>query len=90
MTSALEIGKYQITVNVIARGLHLNDEFPASVGKEKAEKLVTKYASQPYIDGTIRIGFNVSLTVSQFHYYYNYYHNNIFLLFYDIILFTYL
>lgn len=39
-TSALEIGKYQIRVNAIARGLHLEDEFPLSVGKERAEKLV--------------------------------------------------
>ncbi|KAL8474893.1 hypothetical protein ACS0TY_031346 [Phlomoides rotata] len=39
-TAALEIGKYQIRVNAIARGLHLEDEFPLSVGKERAEKLV--------------------------------------------------
>ncbi|MFX6536236.1 SDR family oxidoreductase, partial [Acinetobacter baumannii] len=39
-TSALEIGKYQIRVNGISRGLHLDDEFPMSVGKEKAVKLV--------------------------------------------------
>lgn len=38
-TSALELGKYQIRVNSIARGLHLQDEYPISVGKEKAEKL---------------------------------------------------
>ncbi|KAK7255657.1 hypothetical protein RIF29_29072 [Crotalaria pallida] len=38
--SALEIGKYQIRVNAIARGLHLHDEFPLSVGKERAEKMV--------------------------------------------------
>ncbi|KAK7344722.1 hypothetical protein VNO77_14693 [Canavalia gladiata] len=38
--SALEIGKYQIRVNAIARGLHLHDEFPLSVGRERAEKLV--------------------------------------------------
>ncbi|KAJ4974416.1 hypothetical protein NE237_007590 [Protea cynaroides] len=36
--AALEIGKYQIRVNGIARGLHLEDEYPLSVGKEKAEK----------------------------------------------------
>ncbi|KAI3463125.1 hypothetical protein Pfo_019788 [Paulownia fortunei] len=41
-TSALEIGKYQIRVNAIARGLHLLDEFPVSVGKERAEKLVNE------------------------------------------------
>ncbi|GMP29703.1 hypothetical protein CsSME_00004691 [Camellia sinensis var. sinensis] len=29
-TSAMEIGKYQIRVNGIARGLHLDDEFPLS------------------------------------------------------------
>ncbi|RAL41871.1 hypothetical protein DM860_009053 [Cuscuta australis] len=39
-TAALEIGKHQIRVNGIARGLHLNDEFPTWVGKERAEKLV--------------------------------------------------
>ncbi|KAL4577091.1 hypothetical protein LXL04_013194 [Taraxacum kok-saghyz] len=39
-TSAMEVGKHQIRVNAIARGLHINDEFPVSVGKERAEKLV--------------------------------------------------
>ena len=38
--SALEIGKHKIRVNAIARGLHLHDEFPLSVGKDRAEKLV--------------------------------------------------
>ncbi|KAK8978844.1 hypothetical protein V6N11_034752 [Hibiscus sabdariffa] len=38
--SALEIGKHKIRVNAIARGLHLEDEFPKSVGKDRAEKLV--------------------------------------------------
>ncbi|TKY54781.1 Levodione reductase [Spatholobus suberectus] len=42
--SALEIGKYQIRVNGIARGLHLHDEFPLSVGRERAEKLVKEAA----------------------------------------------
>ncbi|KAM0068369.1 putative alcohol dehydrogenase [Helianthus debilis subsp. tardiflorus] len=39
-TAALEIGKHQIRVNAIARGLHIDDEFPASVGKDRAQKLV--------------------------------------------------
>ncbi|KAI3793860.1 hypothetical protein L1987_36483 [Smallanthus sonchifolius] len=39
-TSALEIGKHQIRVNAIARGLHIDDEFPVSVGKDRAQKLV--------------------------------------------------
>ncbi|XP_073059530.1 uncharacterized protein [Primulina eburnea] len=38
--SAMEIGKHQIRVNAIARGLHLDDEYPTSVGKERAQKLV--------------------------------------------------
>lgn len=38
--SAMEIGKHKIRVNAIARGLHLQDEFPLSVGKDGAEKLV--------------------------------------------------
>ncbi|XVF13891.1 hypothetical protein REPUB_Repub09cG0008300 [Reevesia pubescens] len=38
--SALEIGKHNIRVNAIARGLHLEDEFPLSVGKDRAETLV--------------------------------------------------
>ncbi|CAH9089369.1 unnamed protein product [Cuscuta europaea] len=38
--SALEIGKHRIRVNGIARGLHVNDEYLLSVGKERAEKLV--------------------------------------------------
>ncbi|KAK7293911.1 hypothetical protein RJT34_16790 [Clitoria ternatea] len=42
--SALEIGKYQIRVNAIARGLHLHDEFPLTVGKERAEKMVKEAA----------------------------------------------
>lgn len=42
--SALEIGKYKIRVNAIARGLHLHDEYPLSVGKERAEKLVKEAA----------------------------------------------
>jgi len=41
---ALELGKYQIRVNAIARGLHLDDEYPTSVGKERAEKLVKEAA----------------------------------------------
>lgn len=40
----MEIGKYQIRVNAIARGLHLDDEYPVSVGKERAEKLVKEAA----------------------------------------------
>lgn len=39
-SSALEIGRYQIRVNAIARGLHVEDEFPVSVGIERAKKLV--------------------------------------------------
>nr|GMC77044.1 peroxisomal 2,4-dienoyl-CoA reductase [Ipomoea batatas] len=39
-SSAMEMGKHQIRVNAIARGLHLHDEYPLSVGKERAEKLV--------------------------------------------------
>ena len=35
----MEIGKHKIRVNAIARGLHLEDEFPLSVGKDRAEKL---------------------------------------------------
>ncbi|KAF1865889.1 hypothetical protein Lal_00033347 [Lupinus albus] len=42
--SAMEIGKYQIRVNAIARGLHLHDEFPSFVGRERAEKLVKEAA----------------------------------------------
>ncbi|XP_074275214.1 uncharacterized protein LOC141599174 isoform X2 [Silene latifolia] len=39
-TMALEIGKHNIRVNSIARGLHLQDEYITSVGKERSEKLV--------------------------------------------------
>ncbi|XWS30518.1 hypothetical protein CRYUN_Cryun24cG0124700 [Craigia yunnanensis] len=38
--SALEVGKHKIRVNAIARGLHLQDEFPLSVGKDRADNLV--------------------------------------------------
>ncbi|XP_068666066.1 uncharacterized protein [Aristolochia californica] len=37
-TLAIEVGKYKIRVNSIARGLHLDDKFPLSVGREKAKK----------------------------------------------------
>ena len=36
----MEIGKYKIRVNAIARGLHIEDEYPKSQGQERAEKLV--------------------------------------------------
>ncbi|MBA0791573.1 hypothetical protein Gohar_016147 [Gossypium harknessii] len=42
--SAMEIGKYKVRVNAIARGLHIDDEYPESVGKEIAEKLVERAA----------------------------------------------
>lgn len=42
--SALEMGKHQIRVNGISRGLHLEDEYPMSVGKERAEKLTKEVA----------------------------------------------
>ncbi|XP_077251623.1 uncharacterized protein LOC143890830 [Tasmannia lanceolata] len=35
--SAMDVGKYKIRVNAIARGLHLHDEYPLTMGKEKAE-----------------------------------------------------
>ena len=38
--SALEMGRYKIRVNAIACGLHLEDAYPLSEGKERAEKLV--------------------------------------------------
>lgn len=40
--AALELGKHSIRVNGIARGLHLDDSYPVSVGKERAEKLTTE------------------------------------------------
>ncbi|KAI4350493.1 hypothetical protein L6164_004944 [Bauhinia variegata] len=42
--SAMEIGKYKIRVNAVARGLHLRDEYPLAVGTERAEKLVKEAA----------------------------------------------
>ncbi|XP_026377327.1 uncharacterized protein LOC113271647 isoform X1 [Papaver somniferum] len=41
-TCAIDIGKHRIRVNAIARGLHLQDEYILSVGKEKAEKSVNE------------------------------------------------
>jgi len=38
----MEIGKHNIRVNGIARGLHLGDEYPMTVGKEKAVKLTSE------------------------------------------------
>lgn len=43
-TLALDVGKYKIRVNAIARGLHLDDGYPISVGKERAKKLVKEAA----------------------------------------------
>ncbi|XP_020581139.1 L-xylulose reductase-like [Phalaenopsis equestris] len=37
--AALELGKHSIRVNGIARGLHLDDGYPVSVGRERAEKM---------------------------------------------------
>ncbi|CAA7400572.1 unnamed protein product [Spirodela intermedia] len=37
--SAMELGKHQIRVNGIARGLHVDDEYPVAVGRERTEKL---------------------------------------------------
>ncbi|XP_038898546.1 3-oxoacyl-[acyl-carrier-protein] reductase FabG [Benincasa hispida] len=39
-TSALDVGKHNIRVNAVARGLHIDDGYPVSVGKERAKKLV--------------------------------------------------
>lgn len=36
--SAMEIGKHNIRVNGIVRGLHLGDAYPMTIGSEKAEK----------------------------------------------------
>ena len=38
--SAMEIGKYGVRVNAIARGVHVGDEYLKTVGRERAEKLV--------------------------------------------------
>lgn len=40
--SAMEVGKHNIRVNGITRGLHLDDSYPISVGKEKAEKMTAE------------------------------------------------
>ncbi|XP_047311367.1 3-oxoacyl-[acyl-carrier-protein] reductase FabG [Impatiens glandulifera] len=39
---AMEMGKHQIRVNAIARGLHIEDEYPKSEGRERAEKLTAE------------------------------------------------
>ena len=40
----MEMGKYKIRVNAIARGLHLQDKYPKSVGKERVEKMTREAA----------------------------------------------
>jgi len=40
--SALELGKHKIRVNAACRGLHVQDKYPISVGKEKVEKATTE------------------------------------------------
>ncbi|XP_030450114.2 uncharacterized protein LOC115672445 [Syzygium oleosum] len=39
-TSALEMGKHKIRVNAISRGLHVEDEYPKSVGMDRAKTVV--------------------------------------------------
>ncbi|KAK3412987.1 hypothetical protein EUGRSUZ_I01632 [Eucalyptus grandis] len=39
-TSALDMGKHKIRVNAVARGLHIEDEYPKSVGMDRAKALV--------------------------------------------------
>lgn len=36
----MDIGKYKIRVNAIARGLNLADEYPKAVGQDRAKSLV--------------------------------------------------
>ncbi|CAH2055402.1 unnamed protein product [Thlaspi arvense] len=38
--SAMSLGKHKIRVNMISRGLHLGDEYPVSVGRDRAQRLV--------------------------------------------------
>lgn len=40
----MEIGKHKIRVNAIARGLHLEDQYPKAVGIEIAKKRVKEAA----------------------------------------------
>ncbi|KAK4786148.1 hypothetical protein SAY86_002837 [Trapa natans] len=42
--SAMELGKYKIRVNAIARGLHLEDEYPKAIGQDRARRLVKNVA----------------------------------------------
>ncbi|PKI60325.1 hypothetical protein CRG98_019261 [Punica granatum] len=42
--TAMDIGKYKIRVNAIARGLHLADEYPKAVGRDRAKSLVKDVA----------------------------------------------
>ncbi|KAM3761135.1 hypothetical protein ACB098_01G244500 [Castanea mollissima] len=63
--SALEIGRYKIRVNAIARGLHLQDEFPMSVGKERAEKFVSHAAPlERWLDVKTDLASTVSYLIS--------------------------
>ncbi|XP_030515617.2 3-oxoacyl-[acyl-carrier-protein] reductase FabG [Rhodamnia argentea] len=39
-TCAMDMGKHKIRVNAIARGLHLEDEYPKSMGTDRAKTLV--------------------------------------------------
>ena len=63
--SALEIGRYKIRVNAIARGLHMQDEFPMSVGKERAEKFVNYAAPlERWLDVKTDLASTVSYLIS--------------------------
>lgn len=62
---AMEIGKYHIRVNGIARGLHLQDEYPTSVGKERAKELVKEASPlHRWLDPKRDLGSTVTYLIS--------------------------
>lgn len=40
----MEIGKYKIRVNAVARGLHVADKYPKAIGQDRAKSLVKEVA----------------------------------------------
>uniref|UniRef100_A0A803KWL6 Uncharacterized protein n=1 Tax=Chenopodium quinoa TaxID=63459 RepID=A0A803KWL6_CHEQI len=62
---AMEIGTHQIRVNGISRGLYIQDEYPTSVGKERAERLVKDAAPlQRWLDPKKDLASTVSYLIS--------------------------
>ncbi|KAJ8752469.1 hypothetical protein K2173_004757 [Erythroxylum novogranatense] len=63
--TAMEIGKYKIRINAIARGLNLEDQYPVSVGMERAAKLANEVVPlQRWLDAKTDLASTVIYLIS--------------------------